>query len=68
MTNLISIPTYTEGDCLSRYYVRAEELVESVKIIQQCLEKIPKGPHNALETKKYCQRKTEFIQNGRTDS
>jgi NADH-quinone oxidoreductase subunit D len=51
------IPTYTEGDCLSRYYVRAEELVESVKIIQQCLEKIPKGPHNALETKKVLPKK-----------
>ena len=51
------IPTYTDSDCLSRYYVRAEELVESVKIIQQCLEKIPKGPYNALQTKKVLPKK-----------
>ncbi len=46
------IPTYTDSDCLARYYVRVEELVESVKIIRQCLEKIPKGAHNALQSKK----------------
>lgn len=47
-----NIPTYTDSDCLSRYYVRVEELVESVKILKQCLEKIPSGPHNALQSKK----------------
>lgn len=51
------IPVYPDGDCLARYYVRAEELVESVKIIQQCLEKIPKGPHNALQSKKVLPKK-----------
>lgn len=51
------IPTYTDSDCLSRYYVRAEELVESVKIIQQCLEKIPQGPYNALQSKKVLPKK-----------
>ena len=51
------IPTYTDSDCLARYYVRAEELVESVKILQQCLEKISKGPHNALQTKKVLPKK-----------
>lgn len=52
-----NIPVYTESDCLARYYVRAEELVESVKIIQQCLQKIPKGSHNALQTKKVLPKK-----------
>ncbi|MEP7146347.1 MAG: NADH dehydrogenase (quinone) subunit D [bacterium] len=47
-----NIPTYTESDCLARYYVRIEELVESVKILKQCLEKIPAGHHNALQSKK----------------
>ncbi len=46
------VPTYTDSDCLARYYVRVEELVESVKIIRQCLDKIPSGPHNALQSKK----------------
>ena len=52
-----NIPTYTESDCLARYYVRVEELVESTKIIQQCLEKIPSGQHNALQTKKVLPKK-----------
>jgi NADH-quinone oxidoreductase subunit D len=46
------IPTYPDSDCLARYYVRIEELIESVKIIKQCLEKIPQGPFNALQAKK----------------
>lgn len=52
-----NIPTYDQSDCLGRYYIRVEELVESVKILQQCLEKIPKGPHNALQTKKVLPKK-----------
>ena len=38
------VPTRLEGDNLARYYVRMEEMGESIKIIKQCLEKIPKGP------------------------
>lgn len=52
-----NIPTYTESDCLARYYVRVEELIESVKILKQCLEKIPKGQYNALQTKKVLPKK-----------
>lgn len=52
-----NIPTYTESDCLARYYIRVEEMVESVKIIRQCLEKIPPGSHNALQTKKVLPKK-----------
>lgn len=51
------IPTYTDSDCLARYYVRVEEMIESAKIIKQCLEKIPKGPHNALQPKKVLPKK-----------
>lgn len=51
------IPVHTESDCLARYYVRIEELVESVKILKQCLDKIPAGPHNALQTKKVLPKK-----------
>lgn len=38
------VPTRLEGDNLARYYVRMEEMNESIKIIQQCLDKMPKGP------------------------
>jgi NADH-quinone oxidoreductase subunit D len=35
-----------EGDCFARYQVRMEEMVESVKIIQQAIENLPRGPVN----------------------
>ncbi len=38
------IPLRTEGDCLSRYHVRMEEMLESLKIIEQCLDRLPEGP------------------------
>ncbi len=38
------IPTRMEGDNLARYFVRMEEMSESIRIINQCLEKLPKGP------------------------
>jgi len=38
------IPTYEEGDSYARFLVRFEEMKQSVKIIRQALEKIPKGP------------------------
>ena len=38
------IPVGSYGDCYDRFIVRIEEMRESVKIIQQCLEKIPEGP------------------------
>jgi len=45
------IPVLYEGDVLARYYVRIQEFFESVKILNQCLEKIPKGPINSSDTK-----------------
>ncbi len=41
------IPVGSHGDCYDRYLVRVLEMHESLKIIRQCLEKIPKGTvHN----------------------
>jgi NADH-quinone oxidoreductase subunit D len=36
----------TEGDCLARYQVRMEEMLESHKIITQAIENLPSGPVN----------------------
>ncbi len=38
------IPTFEEGDSYSRFLVRFEEIKQSVRIIRQALQKIPRGP------------------------
>jgi len=38
------VPTQTKGDVYSRYLVRVAEMRESVKILQQALDKMPFGP------------------------
>ncbi|KAA0210806.1 NADH dehydrogenase (quinone) subunit D [Ignavibacteria bacterium CHB1] len=46
------IPVYDDSDALARYYVRVEEMIQSARIVEQCIEQIPAGPHNALNSKK----------------
>jgi NADH-quinone oxidoreductase subunit C/D len=36
---------YTEGDCLARYMVRMDEIMESLKIIEQLIDNIPPGSY-----------------------
>jgi NADH-quinone oxidoreductase subunit D len=38
------VPVGTNGDCYDRYMVRVLEMRESLKIVQQCLDRIPEGP------------------------
>ncbi len=38
------IPIGKTGDCYARYLVRMQEMYESIKIIRQAIEKMPKGP------------------------
>ncbi len=39
-----NVPTATEGDTYARYIVRVQELRESLKIVEQALNKLPMGP------------------------
>lgn len=45
------IPTEKESDVLARYYVRIKEFYESIRILRQCLEKLPEGPINSPDAK-----------------
>jgi len=39
-----NVPIRTEGDTFARYIVRIEEMRESLKIVEQALNKLPLGP------------------------
>ena len=39
-----NVPVATEGDIYARYLVRMQEMRESLKIIEQALNKLPLGP------------------------
>jgi NADH-quinone oxidoreductase subunit D len=56
-----TIPIRTEGDALARYFVRLDEMKESVKIIKQCLEKLKtvKGPVRTDDAKRSYPNKDE---------
>jgi NADH-quinone oxidoreductase subunit D len=45
------VPVYHHGDVYDRYRLRVDEMRESVKIIQQCLEGMPGGPWTADDRK-----------------
>jgi NADH-quinone oxidoreductase subunit D len=39
-----NVPVYYEGDVYDRYRVHMDEMRESTKIVQQCLDGMPEGP------------------------
>ena len=46
-----NIPIGKNGDCYDRYLIRIFEMRESIKIISQCINEIPKGPYKGLDNK-----------------
>jgi NADH-quinone oxidoreductase subunit D len=45
------VPVGQTGDSYDRYLLRIEEMRQSVKILHQCLDKLPAGPVNVPDTK-----------------
>ena len=45
------VPVGTVGDCYDRYLVRMEEMRQSVRLLKQCLDKLPDGPINVPDGK-----------------
>ncbi len=45
------IPAYDEGDSMARYMVRMGEIEQSMRIIEQALDKLPDGPIRAKAPK-----------------
>ena len=39
-----NVPVYPQGDCMARYLVRMDEMVESLRIVEQALDRLPGGP------------------------
>ena len=45
------IPVGKNGDCFDRYLCRMEEMRESIKIIKDCIFKMPSGPVKSIDGK-----------------
>jgi NADH-quinone oxidoreductase subunit D len=45
------VPLGSVGDCYDRYLVRMEEMRQSVRLVRQCLDKLPTGPVNIADGK-----------------
>ena len=45
------IPIGKNGDCFDRYLVRIEEMRQSLRIIEQCIERMPEGPISVANNK-----------------
>ncbi|PSQ96016.1 MAG: NADH-quinone oxidoreductase subunit D [Bacteroidetes bacterium SW_9_63_38] len=54
-----TIPVREEGDCLARYFLRLDEMKQSVRIIKQCLDRMTEGPIRSDDAKEAYPSKEE---------
>ena len=54
------IPIGKNGDCYDRYVMRMEEMRQSTKLMQQCIEKMPDGPVVSTDNKVVPPRRAEM--------
>src|SRR5512137_1783273 len=45
------VPTHTDGDVYARFWCRVQEMRQSLRIVDQALKKLPKGPHTSSNRK-----------------
>ena len=55
------IPIGSVGDSYDRYYVRLEEIRQSIKILRQAIQKLPGGPVNVADPKNFRAHKPEVL-------
>jgi NADH:ubiquinone oxidoreductase subunit D len=47
------VPTKQNGDSFDRYVIHIDEIRQSIRILQQCIEQIPEGPYRSKEKPSY---------------
>jgi NADH-quinone oxidoreductase subunit D len=55
------VPVGTVGDCFDRYLVRMEEMRQSLRILQQAIDRLPDGPVNVDDPKIILPRKQKVL-------
>ena len=55
------VPLGSTGDCYDRYLVRMEEIRQSVRILNQVIDKLPDGPTNFHDPKNFPPAKTSVL-------
>ncbi|HUH13542.1 MAG TPA: NADH dehydrogenase (quinone) subunit D [Longimicrobiales bacterium] len=55
------VPIGVHGDCYDRYMVRMEEMRQSLRLMQQALDRLPEGPMNVADPRVILPSKTDAM-------